>query len=196
MGAILGTRKRFLYRIVVYALAPWVGLYVFLTHPNEPEGRLVGLIGIFIGAAAITLLLARLSDPWGALRYAFRPLGTVQRAIRAWQPEGETWDPIARDESLRAHLSSALPDVEIEERHTPAAEGAFAFGGELLLLWWSPARHATTDEIEDLRRRIRDLRTPLHEEPVLLLVLEEISADVAAELRQQVPNIHLVKLGS
>lgn len=184
MHANLGSRKRFLFRMIVYGLAPWVGLYVFFDNPDRIEGRLLGIIGIAVGSLAIYLLFTRLKDPLGALRYALRPLGFVTQLV-------EDWSLKRSDLSLGDFLSERLPDVIITERRCPGdGEGALLAVGEELLIYLSPVPQ-TQDEVETLITRLEELRTPLQEED-LIIVLPEISETFKTLLLRNLRHVHLI----
>lgn len=181
MRPALGSRKRFLYRLVIYSLAPWVGLYVVLAGPDGLEGRLLGMIGIAVGGTALLLLVSRLTDPRSALRYALCPVQTAARAVADWRPESGR-DPSAQRDALRAHLARALPDVVVEERRAPDQTTALALGEELLVCLSTPP--ATPGEVEALHRTIGTLRTPLREESLLLVLTNPASQAVDARLKE------------
>jgi len=170
--------------MIVYGLAPWIGLYVFFDNPDRIEGRLLGIIGVAVGSLAVYLLFTRLKDPLSALRYALRPLGVVTRLV-------EDWSLKRSDLSLGDFLSERLPDVVIEERRCPGdGESALWAVGEELLICSSPALQ-TQDEAEKLIARLEELRTPLQEEH-LLIVLPEISETVKTRLLGGLPHVHLI----
>jgi len=183
MRSGLGSRKRFLFRLVIYGLAPWVGLAVFLANPEGLEGRLLGLIGIAIGSLALYLLFARLADPLRAIGYALRPISVTSELIARWKPEREP---------LQAFLARHLPDVEVEERRGDELT-VFVVGEELLIYLSPPSLEP--EELEGLRGALEALRTPLHEER-LLIVLSGDSSGLERSWRESLPEAHLVRLRS
>jgi len=176
--------------LVVYGLAPWVGLYVLLDNPDRIEGQLLGLIGITMGSFALYLLFTRLRDPLGAIRYALRPLRVVSRLVEDWHSKTPQTERSAR--SLKGFLSERLPDVAIQERGSYGEQGeeiALAVGEELLVCL-SPGPR-TPEEVEGLIERLEELRTPLQEEP-LILVLPEISELLKAQLISRLRRARLI----
>lgn len=168
MNANLGSRRRFLYRLVVYSLTPWVGLAVLIANFEEPEGRLLGLIGLGVGALAVYLLFSRLRDPKSAVAFALRPVPTLRRLLGRWAPSSEAERDAPR--ALRAFLEEALPDVAVTERVGSKGLRALLVGDEVLVCVPS-AEGLKPPRREELRRALADLRTPLKEEPILLVVL-------------------------
>ncbi len=173
MRAGLGSRRRFLYRVSLYSLAPLVGLYVFWAHTSL-EGRLLGLSGLGVGTLALYLLFARLKDPGSAIRYALRPVPIVLKLLERWQPQPAR-DPFRLQDSLRSFLREALPDVTIEERHAAQGEHIALSVGEEVLIYLAPS---SLQDIESLREILEELRTPLREEPLLIVYFDagEMSA--------------------
>jgi hypothetical protein len=170
--------------LIIYSFAPLVGLSVFLANPESLERCLLGLIGIAIGSLALYLLFARLADPLQAIGYALCPVGVISQLIERWQPERE---------SLHAFLAKGLPDVEIGER---CGEGVTVLAvGEELLIYLSPPSLAS-EELEGLREALRGLRTPLHEEQLLIVLPANASMEVEAGWRESLAEAHLIKLGS
>jgi hypothetical protein len=159
MNAYLGGRRRFLYRLIVYSLMPWVGLLVLLRNFQTVEGRLLGLIGILAGSLALYLLLTRLRDPKSAVRFALRPVQTTRQAVLDWPPGTD----------LRKFLAEKFPDVRIEERtDAESSRTALAVGDAVLVYVLEPSI-----DLEDpgtLGGIVSALRTPLREEPLLLVV--------------------------
>ena len=165
MNANLGSRRRFLYRLIVYSLTPWVGLGVLIANFEEPEGRLLGLIGLGVGALAVYLLFSRLRDPKSAVAFALRPVPTLRRLLGRWAPSSED-----AQRALRAFLEEALPDVAVAERVGSKGLRALLVGDEVLVCVPS-AEELKPARREELHRALADLRTPLKEEPILLVVL-------------------------
>lgn len=190
MNSMLGSRRRFLSRLILYGLAPWVGLFVFLAHPDEVEGRLLGVLGIAVGAFALSALWGRLVDPWEALRYALRPVHTVVEAVHRWRAE-RSEGPSSQQIALEAHLRHVLPDVEIRERRTPAGTSALILGDELLVCLSAPP--TTPDEVGALAATLEDLRAPLCDEPVILVLMDETPDALDLSALGDEPRTYLVR---
>jgi len=171
MNANLGSRRWFLYRLVVYSLTPWVGLFVLIANFSLPEGRLLGLIGLGVGALAIYLLFSRLRDPKSAVAFALRPVPTLRRLVERWTPSlAPEGDVETQRHALQAFLEEMLPDVTIAERAGSEGPRALIVGDEVLIYVPSSAE-LEPSEFEKLRQTLDDLRTPLKEEPILLIAL-------------------------
>lgn len=170
MSPVLGSRKRFLYRVLIYGAAPLVGCFVVLDNPDDMRGRVIGGLAMLAGAAAIVLLLTRMRDPWGAIRYAFRPLSTLRDILAKWDKR-RTDGYVAT--SLHAHLRQQLPDLAIT-MGDPADDGVLTLGEELAVL---PATSPKTSEERDgLVARLEALHAPL-ESRALVLVLSATDGD-------------------
>ncbi|GEM_PF-4647553 len=194
MRRYLGSRRRFLYRVIVYALLPWVGLFVFLTEYELREGRLVGMIGMTVGIGAWLLLFSRIQDPRSAFRFALQPRRHLRGLLERWEPSyASSSDPNldldgtlsleVQRRALREYLEEALPDVSIGERtladpdpvdtdpkRTPVA---LEVAEELLVVLSPPP--SSPQDWEILKDHLEGLRTPLREEPILLVLLGEPS---------------------
>lgn len=158
MRSGFSSRRRFIYRLIVYSLAPWVGLYVLLANPNL-QGRLLGLMCIAAGGLALYMLFSRLKDPLGTICYAFRPVSRVSQILERWHPGTS---------DLRALLMEALPDIEIKERLAAGERIALAVGEELLVHLSSPLERP--EDLKALKEAAGSWRTPLHEEPLLIVL--------------------------
>lgn len=195
MHVILGSRRRFLLRMVIDNLAPPLGLYVFLANPDGIEGRLLGLIAIGIGFLALYLLFARLQDPWSAIRYAIRPRHIVSDLIAGWHLDASDRDPQLQQDSLGRFLSESLPDVNIQERSdSEAKQSALALGEDLLVYISSPL--TKFEDIEALRVSVEKLRTPLHEEAVLIVLRDDLAPSLKAQLVNSLSNVRWLRVGS
>jgi hypothetical protein len=188
MRRYLGSRRRFLYRVIVYALLPFVGLFVFLAEYELLEGRLLGLIGMTVGIGAWLLLFSRIQDPKSAFRFALQPRRCLRRLVERWEPNfepGMNTDPDldleVQRRALQEFLAEALPDVALGERtltdpagpDTDQAQGkapvAIEVAEEFLIVLSPPP--ASSRDWEILKDHLEGLRTPLREEPVLLVLL-------------------------
>jgi hypothetical protein len=180
MNAYLGGRRRFLYRLIVYTLMPWVGLLVLLRNFQTVEGRLLGLIGIIAGSLALYLLLARLRDPKSAVRFALRPVQTTRQAVLAWPPGTD----------LREFLAERIPDVRIEERTAvESSQTALAVGDAVLVYVIEPS--SGPEDPGALEEIVSALRTPLREEPLLLVVRGGSSQ--ARRIVAALPGVHVLE---
>lgn len=191
----LGNRGRFLFRVVLYSLAPFVGLYVFFADSYRMEGRLLGFLGMSVGFLALYLLFTRLSDPRSAIDYALRPQRIARQLIRQWQlkaPQDESANP---QESLRSFLLEALPDVEVQERSTSDNRSSALAIGEDLIVYFSPTL-ATPRDMETLIRVVEELRTPLREETVLILLVQELPPQLEAQMLKGLPRVHMMRSAS
>ena len=186
----LGSRERFLLRVALYSVASCVGLYVLFADPYSTAGRLLGLTGVSVGFLALYLLFMRLTDPRSAIRYALSPQRVARQLIGQWQRETLRETSAHPQESLRSYLSEALPDVEVEKRSTSDGRSTALALGEDLIVYFSPTL-AAPEDMEDLIRTIGELRTPLHEETVLILLDQELPPQRQAQLLRDLPRAHL-----
>lgn len=198
MRRYLGSRRRFLYRVVVYALLPFVGLFVFLEEFEQWEGRLLGMIGMTVGIGAWLLLFSRVQDPRSAFRFALQPRRCLRRLVERWEPLHDPdsnpalnpdWE--AQHRALQEFLAEALPDVAIGERtltdadresESPPALKAIEVAEELLVVLSPPPVSAR--DWEELRERLEGLQTPLREEPILLVLFGEPKAESPFQSRR------------
>lgn len=182
MNAYLGGRRRFLYRLILYGLMPWVGLLVLLRNFGTVEGRLLGFLGIVAGALAWALLLVRLRDPRSAVRFALRPVQTTRQVLRDWPPGTD----------LREFLTERLPDVRVEERTTAESpQTALAVGDAVLVCVLGPSSAPGPEDPGALTKFLSALRTPLREEPLLLIVRGDGSQ--ARRITASLPGVHVLE---
>lgn len=191
MSPALGSRKRFLYRVLIYGAAPLLGCFVFLDNPDDVRGRVIGGLAMLAGAAAIVLLMTRLCDPWGSIRYAFRPVSTLRDVVAKWDGRATDGDVVG---SLHAHLTQQLPDLAIT-RGNPADDGVLTVGEEVAVL---PATSPkTAEERDELVARLEALQSPL-ENRALMLVLPATDGDdregVDVSLLNEARGVHVVRV--
>jgi len=136
---------------------------------------------------SLFLLFRRLRDPWGAIQYALRPVVRVSQLIEQWQRNARYADWAEQQESLRLFLAEALPDVEMKDRHASDRKQTALAVGEELLVYVCPSL-TTPEDVEALLQVVTELRTPLHEEHVLILLGARTDlvaqADVMKRLRR------------
>lgn len=169
MRSALGSRKRFLYRVTICAAAFALGLFVVLDNPDDVRGRVIGGLSILAGAAVLVMLITRLHDPWGAVRYAVRPVATLIDVLQRWDGQRPIHD-VGLRAALRAHLSQQLPDVAIAVGD-PADEGVLTLGDEILIV---PDRRPETIEDRDgLLERIDMLRSPLESQAIVVVLTSD-----------------------
>lgn len=188
MRRYLGSRRRFLYRVIAYALLPFVGLFVFLAEYELREGRLLGMIGMTVGIGAWLLLFSRIQDPRSAFRFALRPRRCLRQLVDQWEPDSDPprnpeLDLEAQRRALQEFLAEALPDVAIGERTLADPAGtdadadrakspvsvAIEVAEEFLVVLSPPPASARDWEV--LREHLEGFQTPLREEPILLVLL-------------------------
>ena len=186
MRVVLGSRRRFLFRLALYGFAPCVGSYVLIASRDSLEGRLLGLIGIVVGLLASYLLFSRLRDPLGAIRFAIRPMHIVSRLVAQCHLEGLDRDQ--QQASIQRFLLEMLPDVEIQERSdSEAKQIALALGEDLLVYVSAPL--TKPEDLEILREILEKLRTPLHGELLLVVLTSEPAPLLQAQLRNDLPKV-------
>lgn len=184
----LGSRSRFIFRMVLYSLAPLVGLFVLLNSGAQPEGLILGFIGISIGLVAMYQLYSRLKNPRVAARYALKPHKTVEDAISSYL---ESLSPSPSVEELmydlQGHLGNILPDVQIEDiRSSPSEAPVYAIGDEIILFAIeSPNSFAILHEV--LEHAV-SYQTPLQNERLFLIFAGELKDGMTSEILESFPT--------
>jgi len=161
---------------------------VLVANFEEPEGRLLGLIGVGVGALAVYLLFSRLRSPGSAVAFALRPVPTLRRLLERWTPSSES-----SHQALRAFLEGALPDVAVAERVGPKGLRALLVGDEVLVCVPS-AEELKPSRREELRRALEALRTPLKEEPVLLVVTMQDQPPASDQAPALGPGVQVIPI--
>ena len=193
MSPVLGSRNRFLFRVLIYAAAPLLGLFVFLDNPDDLRGRVIGGLAIVAGATALVLLIARLNDPWGAIRYAVRPVPTLRTILAEWFATGT--DDAGWVVELQDHLDQKLPDIAVDNDDSADA-GVLTLGEELLLV--ADRRPATTEARDRLLERVETLRSPLADESIVVVLASDGNDgnEVDLSMLQRARRIHVLRVPS
>lgn len=190
MSPILGSRSRFLYRVSVYVVAPFVGLFVFLDNPDDARGQVIGGLAMVAGAMALVVLTTRLRDPWGAIRYALRPLRTLTTLLARWdRPDVSDTDLCA---SLQAYLRQQLPDVDAAADHPD--DGVLTLGDELTIV---PEAFPQTEADRDgLLARLDALRSPLESRALVVVLASNGDDSDRADLSMldRARGVHLIRV--
>ncbi len=192
MSSVLGSRKRFLYRVIIYGAAPLLGLFVFLDNPDDLRGRVLGGLAILVGVTAVALFVFRLRDPWGAIRYAVRPVSTLRDVVLRWDASPATGEGELLT-SLHTHLRQQLPDLDIA-MGDPTDDGVLTLGDEVTVI--PAASPLTTEDRDGLVARLEALHSPL-ESRALVVVLATNGAredDVDLSLLEGARGVHVVRI--
>lgn len=182
----MGTRRRFLYRLIVYPLLPLLALYIALSHLGDRDSALLGLLGLILGLTALYLFFGRLKRPLVAMRYALNPVRTVQQALGTWIDVSKTSLEKAGD--LQESLQVAFPDVTVKAAPLAQTETSCLRVGDELLVCIGP-RLQTIAETEALADALQEARTPLHEEAVLLVLNQPTDQALLARLQERLPRL-------
>ncbi|MFB6285028.1 MAG: hypothetical protein ABEK03_00410 [Candidatus Bipolaricaulia bacterium] len=177
MSPVLGSRKRFLYRVLVYGATPLLGLFVFLDNPNDLRGRVIGGLAILAGAVSLVLLITRLRDPWGAIRYAVRPVPMLKAVLASW-PRQQGTDDGDLVPSLHAHLNQKFPDLAIGVGD-PQDDAVLTLGEEVTVIPTVPPQ--TAAEREGLLERLEALHSPLESRAIVLVLATSHAAAATHE---------------
>jgi hypothetical protein len=184
----LGNRKRFLFRIILYTLAPLAGLLVLLNPQSYPEGLLLGFIGLVIGLVAQYQLYSRLKNPSGAVKFALRPTGTVAKILQN-SIASNLLDQSANSamKILMQELFEALPDVQIEDiRVTPGDDPIYSIGDEIVIFTQSAPE--TFADLSASLERLIEFKTPLHDESFFFVFIGQLQEGMAAEINEVFHN--------
>lgn len=186
----MGTRRRFLYRLIIYPLLPLLALYIALSHLGDRDSALLGLLGLVLGLTALYLFFGRLKRPLVAVRYALNPALTVQQALDSWLKASKT--PSERSGDLQESLQAALPDVTMRAAPLLQSEVPCLRVGDELLVCVGPGLQ-TVAEAEALADALEEARTPLHEEAVLLVLNQPTDQALLARIQERLPRISVVR---
>lgn len=180
MSPVLGSRKRFLYRVLVYGATPLLGLFVFLDNPNDLRGRVIGGLAILAGAVSLVLLITRMRDPWGAIRYAIRPVPMLKSVLASWpRHQGhQGTDDGDLVFSLQAHLSQQLPDLAIGIGD-PQDDAVLTLGEDVTVIPTAPPQ--TIAERDGLLERLEALSSPLESRAMVLVLAASDAAGATDE---------------
>jgi hypothetical protein len=186
----MGTRRRFLYRLIVYPLLPLLALYIALSHLGDRDSALLGLLGLILGLTALYLFFGRLKRPLTAIRYAVNPARTVQQALGSWVKVRATTSEKSSD--LQESLQAALPDVPVKAMSLAQTETACLRVGDELFVCVGP-RLQTMAEAEALAGALEEARTPLQEEAVLLVLSQPTDQALLARMQERLPRLSFME---
>ena len=164
----LGSRKRFIFRLVIYGLLPGIGLFVLVYSWGDTAGMLMGAMGVAIGLMAQYMLYARLTHPISAFQFALKPNYVVNRIATQALSSGT----INTEEALLNEISyltkQHYPDVLVERRGDDADEPNAVVLGEEFILFSTDS--TDDDHIEELKQ---GLQTPLKNEVCIAIHLAD-----------------------
>jgi hypothetical protein len=185
----LGSRKRFLIRLVTYLIAPLFGFYLLFTSDPTSDGSLVGGIAIVIGVLALYMLFSRLKRPASVIRYALQPDKTMGALVKS-DLSAEPWLTgfIDWGNAFHHRVSEELPDVEMEEIPMDGAV-AFVIGDEYnIILAEVPS---TSEKTSQLLLHLHELERPLHTEKMIVVFGQKIGSELRRELMREWPNARI-----
>ena len=172
MNQPLGSRKRFIFRLVVYGLLPGIGLFVLVYSWGDTAGMMMGAMGVGVGLLAQYLLYARLEHPISAFQFALKPYYVVERVTTQALASNASSTSEGVLNEISYLTKNHYPDITIERRSTDSDFADAIVLGEEFVIFAVDSDDTTNTQaqIEELKET---LETPLQNEKFFVVKLKE-----------------------